>query len=196
MLKWSLMTLLLEPARSLENLIYVNYPGNLAPALHITMRRQVDRKKQQSERNVYQCFVFGPKKPGKSALLYSFLGRQFTKTYASDSFLAANVVVYPDGTMKTLILGELPEDKIPAPLSCKESLAGCDLAVFVHDSSNELNYCGKEHRKCYLMLLVTVKRVMLFDVASLINSLTPSLYADSLRSNIFIHVLYIGCDIL
>ncbi|PIA58076.1 hypothetical protein AQUCO_00500185v1 [Aquilegia coerulea] len=102
-------------------------------------RRQVDRKKQQSERNVFQCFVFGPRKAGKSALLNSFLGRQFTESYAStvnDRF-AANVVAHPDGTTKTLILREIPEDKIPALLSCKESLAACDVAIFVHDSSDE-----------------------------------------------------------
>lgn len=38
----------------------------------------MDRKKKKRERNVYQCFVFGPKNAGKSALLKSFIGRFFT----------------------------------------------------------------------------------------------------------------------
>lgn len=66
---------LLDPAQSIANLIYVGHNCNAASALHITRRRSVDRKKQQTERNVFQCFVFGPKKAGKSALLMSLLGR-------------------------------------------------------------------------------------------------------------------------
>lgn len=66
---------LLDPARTVENLIYVGCPGNPASAVRVTRKRRIDRKKQQSERNVYQCFVFGPKNAGKTALLSSFLGR-------------------------------------------------------------------------------------------------------------------------
>lgn len=73
-LQWALMTLL-DPARTIENLIYVGYPRDPASAIRITRKRRVDRKKQQSDRNVFQCFVFGPKNAGKSALLNSFLGR-------------------------------------------------------------------------------------------------------------------------
>lgn len=66
---------LLDPARSVENLIYIGYPGDPSSAIRVTRKRRIDRKKQQSERTVFQCFVFGPKKAGKSALLNSFLGR-------------------------------------------------------------------------------------------------------------------------
>jgi hypothetical protein len=37
------------------------------------------------------------------------------------------------GTKKTLILREIPEDGVGKLLSDKESLAACDVAVFVHD---------------------------------------------------------------
>lgn len=73
-LQWALMTLL-DPALAMENLIYIGYSGDLSSSIRVTRRRRLDRKKQQSERNVYQCFVFGPKKSGKSALLDSFIGR-------------------------------------------------------------------------------------------------------------------------
>lgn len=66
---------LLDPAFSMENLIYIGYSGDISSTIRVTRKRRLDRKKQQSERNVYQCFVFGPKKAGKSALLDSFLGR-------------------------------------------------------------------------------------------------------------------------
>lgn len=65
---------LLEPAQSLENLVYLGYV-DLSAAVHVTKTRRHNRKKQQTDRNVFQCFVFGPKKAGKSALLNSFLGR-------------------------------------------------------------------------------------------------------------------------
>lgn len=65
----------LDPLQSLANLIYIGYSGDPASALHVTRRRSVDRKKQRTERNVFQCFVFGSKNSGKSALLGSLLGR-------------------------------------------------------------------------------------------------------------------------
>ena len=66
---------LLDPASSLANLIYIGYAGDPSSALRVTRRRSFDRKKQQTERSVFQCAVFGPKNAGKSALLTSFLGR-------------------------------------------------------------------------------------------------------------------------
>ncbi|KAF5188937.1 Mitochondrial rho gtpase [Thalictrum thalictroides] len=137
--KWSLMTLL-EPAKSLANLIYLGYTGDSASALRLTRRRKFDRKKQQSERNVIQCFVFGPTKAGKSALLNSFLGRPFAENYAPTTTqrFAANVVEQVGRT--TLILREIPEDEVKPLLSSKESLSACDVAVFVHDSSDELSW--------------------------------------------------------
>lgn len=74
-LQWDLMTLL-DPFRSLANLVYIGYNGDPASALRVT-RRTIDRKKQRTERSVFQCFVFGPKNAGKSTLLDSLLGRYF-----------------------------------------------------------------------------------------------------------------------
>lgn len=73
-MQWALMTLL-DPPSSLANLVYIGYSGNPAAALRVTRRRSVDRKKQTTERNVFQCYVFGSKNAGKSTLLYSFLRR-------------------------------------------------------------------------------------------------------------------------
>ncbi|XP_059456961.1 mitochondrial Rho GTPase 1-like isoform X2 [Corylus avellana] len=105
-------------------------------------KRHLDRKKQQTDRNVFQCFVFGPKKAGKSALLNSFLGRPFSDKYTStiEDHYAVNVVDEPIGTKKTLVLREIPEDGVSKMLLDKESLAACDVAVFVHDSSNALSW--------------------------------------------------------
>lgn len=82
-LQWALMTIL-DPPRSLANLIYIGYGGDPAKALRVTRRRLADRKKQKTERNVFQCFVFGPKKAGKSALLNTLIRRSHAFT---DHFL-------------------------------------------------------------------------------------------------------------
>uniref|UniRef100_A0A5B7BEV4 Putative Mitochondrial Rho GTPase 1 n=1 Tax=Davidia involucrata TaxID=16924 RepID=A0A5B7BEV4_DAVIN len=140
--EWALMTHL-DPIRSVEYLIYIGYAGDPSSAIRVTRRRRLDRKKQQSERNVFQCFVFGPKEAGKSALLNSFIGRYFSDVYTSttDERYAVNVVDQLGGTKKTLVLREIPEDDgVRKLLSMKESLAPCDIAVFVHDSSDESSW--------------------------------------------------------
>ncbi|KAG5051826.1 hypothetical protein JHK87_004024 [Glycine soja] len=100
---------LLEPQRSLANLIYIGYNGNPTAALRVTHRRSVDHKKQTTEKNVFQCYVFGSKHAGKSALLYSLPGKV---------------------TRKILILHETPEDGLLQFLSNQDCLAACDVAVF------------------------------------------------------------------
>ncbi|GAV63169.1 EF_assoc_1 domain-containing protein/EF_assoc_2 domain-containing protein/Miro domain-containing protein [Cephalotus follicularis] len=138
---WALMTLL-EPARSVENLIYIGYSGDPSLAVRVTRRRRLDRKKQQSERNVFQCFVFGPRNAGKSSLLNSFLGRPFSDTYTSttEDRYAVHIVDQPGGTKKTLVLREISADGVADLLTNKESLAACDIALFVHDSSSEYSW--------------------------------------------------------
>ncbi|KAJ6681363.1 MITOCHONDRIAL RHO GTPASE 2 [Salix koriyanagi] len=143
--KWALMTML-DPRGSLANLLYIGYGGNPASALHVTRRRSVDRKKQQTERNVFHCLVFGPKNAGKSTLLNSFIGRPFSESHepTAGERYAVNVVDQPgfslQGNKKTLILQEIPEDGVKKFLSNKESLSSSDVAVFVYDSSDEYSW--------------------------------------------------------
>lgn len=66
-LQWALMTLL-DLTFSMKYLFYNGYSGEPKSAV------SVDCQLQQG-RNVFQCFVFGPKMSGKSALLDSFLKR-------------------------------------------------------------------------------------------------------------------------
>lgn len=138
--EWALMTLL-DPIYSVENLIYIGYAGDPSSAIRVTRRRRFDRKKQQSDRNVYQCFVFGPKEAGKSAILNSFIGRPFPEEYQSttDDQYAVNVVDL-GGAKKSLVLREIPEDGVKKLLSGKDALADCDIAIFVHDSSRETSW--------------------------------------------------------
>ncbi|KAJ4843022.1 Mitochondrial Rho GTPase 2 [Turnera subulata] len=139
--EWALMTLL-NPKDSLANLLYLGYGGNPSSAFRVTRKRTVDRKKQQTERNVFRCLVLGPDNSGKSALLNSFLGRSFLSNYdlTSGERYAANTIDQLGGTKKTLILQEIPEDGVKQFFSSKESLAACDVAIFVHDGSDELSW--------------------------------------------------------
>ncbi|KNA05472.1 hypothetical protein SOVF_190020 [Spinacia oleracea] len=139
--EWALMTLL-EPAKSVEYLKYIMYGGDAASAIRLTRRRRIDRKKRQSERNVYQCYVFGPRNAGKSALLDAFLGRPFSESNGANTEerYAVNVVEGSSGSKKFLVLREIPEDKVKKILSSKDSLAACDIAIFVYDSSDELSW--------------------------------------------------------
>ncbi|XP_077241698.1 mitochondrial Rho GTPase 1-like [Tasmannia lanceolata] len=184
--EWALMTLL-DPACSLANLIYIGYAGDPASAFHITRRRRLDRKKQQSQRNVFQCYIFGPKKAGKSALLNSFIGKPFSDRYkeTTTECFAANIVDHPLETpKKTLIMREVPEDGVKDLLSNKESLATCDIAVFVYDSSDENSW---RKTKDLLMDVATHGENTGFEVPCLIvptkDDLDPSPMAlqDSTR---------------
>ncbi|ONM10707.1 Mitochondrial Rho GTPase 1 [Zea mays] len=131
--KWALMTLL-DPTNSYANLAYVGYPGEFSSAFTVTRRRRVDRKKQHTQRNIFQCYVFGARGSGKTSLLQSFIGRQPSDTLPSNSErFATNSVEMADGTRKTLILREIPEGDVRSLLSDRESLAPCDVAVFVYD---------------------------------------------------------------
>ncbi|KAM7279732.1 hypothetical protein ACFE04_006866 [Oxalis oulophora] len=141
---WTLLTLL-EPACSVESLICIGYPNHPSSAIRVTRRRRQDCKKQQSDRNVFQCFVFGPTKAGKSTLLNTYLDRPFSDSYTptTDDRYATNTVTCPGGALKTLVLREISKDDV---LSTKECLAACDVALFVHDralgscSSNEKSW--------------------------------------------------------
>ncbi|MED6186190.1 Mitochondrial Rho GTPase 1 [Stylosanthes scabra] len=139
--EWALMTLL-NPTFSVENLIYIGYTGDPSSAIRVTRRRRLDRKKQHSERNVLQCFVFGPRKAGKSALLNSFISRPYAENYSptTEDRYAVNVVDISMENKKYLVLREIPEDGVGKLLSNKESLASCDIAVFVHDRSDESSW--------------------------------------------------------
>ncbi|KAJ6434403.1 hypothetical protein OIU84_018001 [Salix udensis] len=108
--EWALMTLL-DPSRAVENLIYIGYPGDAAAA-------------------------------GKSALVNSFIGRPFYDNYAptTEESYAVHVVDLPGGIKKTLVLREIPEDGVKKLLLNKESLAPCDIAVFVYDSSDQSSW--------------------------------------------------------
>ncbi|KAK8942015.1 hypothetical protein KSP40_PGU015032 [Platanthera guangdongensis] len=146
------MMMLLDPVGCLTNLLYLGYKDDYVLAFHIIIQRRQDLERQQSQRNVLQCFVFGPKNVEKSSLLSLLIGR---------------------GTKKTLVMREIPEDSVKKLLSNKESLAAYDIVVFVRDNSdvNSFNKAtemliqvatkGKIVVLRYLALLFLVKMILI-----------------------------------
>ncbi|XP_058774841.1 mitochondrial Rho GTPase 1-like [Vicia villosa] len=139
--EWALMTLL-NPTFSMENLVYIGYPGDPSSALRVTRRRHEDRQKQHSERNVLQCFVFGPMQTGKSALLNSSIGRPYIEAVNStdEDRYAVHVIDISRENKKYLVMREISESGVTKLLANKKSLASCDIAVFVHDRFDESSW--------------------------------------------------------
>ncbi|XP_048432626.1 mitochondrial Rho GTPase 1-like [Pyrus x bretschneideri] len=119
--EWALMTLL-NPNRSLANLIYVGYNGSPASAIHVTRKRSVDRKRKKTERNV-SCFVFGPKNAGKSPLLNSFIGRPFSKseTIPTGERYAVNVInqIGVEASTNQLADQQMPVYNLASKILCR-----------------------------------------------------------------------------
>ncbi|KAG5125906.1 hypothetical protein JHK82_026741 [Glycine max] len=147
--QWALMTLL-DPKRSLANLIYIGYNGNPAEALCVTRRRSVDRKKQTTERNVFQCYVFGSKHAGKSALMYSLLGSSDEYSWKKSRDLLEKVVRQGEltGYRTPCLLIAAKDDLAPVPRTVLDSVkvtqalgikAPIHVSMKLGDSSNVYN---------------------------------------------------------
>lgn len=138
---WALMTLL-EPQKSLAHLIYIGYPGDPASAFRITRRRRIDKKRQRSQRVVFQAYVFGSHNSGKSALLNALVGRPYNEApgHTKGVHRTANVVEQIGGSRKTLVLREVNEESVTSLLGKKDALTDCDVAAFVYDSSDAASW--------------------------------------------------------
>ncbi|XP_064995992.1 mitochondrial Rho GTPase 1-like isoform X2 [Musa acuminata AAA Group] len=120
--EWALMTLQ-DPAASLANLIYIGYTGDPASAFQITRKRRLDRKKQQTQRNVFQCFVFGSRNAGKTTLLNSFIGSSDEESWKRTKELLVQVASHGENTgfeVPCLIISA-KDDLDPYPLAVQDS---------------------------------------------------------------------------
>ncbi|KAG0613574.1 hypothetical protein M758_6G112900 [Ceratodon purpureus] len=146
---WAFMTML-EPRKSLAHLIYIGYPEDPLSAFRITNRRRRDRRRQRSDRVVYQCYIFGATNCGKSSLLDALMGRLFSESYehTKGTRYAVNVVEQNGGGRKTLVLREVSEEAVSDLLEKKDALASCDVAAFVYDSADAHSW-----RRAYELLV-------------------------------------------
>ncbi|CAA7015830.1 unnamed protein product [Microthlaspi erraticum] len=145
---WQMMALI-DPAKSLEYLVYAIFPHDPSSAIRVTRERSIDRKEQKSEREVVQCFVFGPNSSGKSALLNRFIGRSYDddknngsteERYAVNMVEKSGVIITAKTKKKTLVMKEIRFQEEDGFLLSNEALAACDVAIFLYDSSDESSW--------------------------------------------------------
>jgi len=101
------MITLLEHRTTLTYLAYLGYPDEpRTGALLITRPRKYDRRRGDSSRNVFLCYVCGAAGSGKTSLLRSFAGKQFDDTYVpTEKVLSVVNSVDIHGSEKYLVVG-------------------------------------------------------------------------------------------
>ena len=101
------MITLLEHKTTLAYLAYLGYPGEpRTGALLITRPRKYDRRRGNTSRNVFLCYVCGAAGSGKTSLLRSFAGKQFDDTYVpTEKVLSVVNSVDIHGSDKYLVVG-------------------------------------------------------------------------------------------
>jgi len=105
------MQTLLDYKTTLKYLAYLGFKGDTTTALQVTRKRRVDDRKggKPSPRSVLNCFVFGKKGSGKSALLRRHIGLPFREKYipTEESYSVVNTAEI-NGTEKYLVVGFFP----------------------------------------------------------------------------------------
>ncbi|CAG4910575.1 unnamed protein product [Colias eurytheme] len=143
MCRWTLMTLLdLQSTSAYLAYLGYNFLENESQksAFHVTREKKIDVAKKQSNRNVYQCHIIGPRGCGKTSICRSFLGIAHKKIkphsnergdgYSTENNCCINtVLVY--GQEKYLVLKEIPITRVSDPLQPHE--VNCDVACLVYD---------------------------------------------------------------
>lgn len=142
--QWS-MTTFLDYKITLSYLAYLGFESKngLTAALKVTKARK-ERTKNGSQvrvnvndRTVFNCYVLGGPKSGKSSLLEAFLGRQYSEVYnpTIKPRIVVNSVELKGGKQVYLILEELAELE-PAILDNEARLQQCDVLCMAYDSSD------------------------------------------------------------
>ena len=103
------MITLLKHRTTLTYLAYLGYPEEpRTDALLITRPRKYDRRRGNSSRNVFLCYVCGAAGSGKTSLLRSFASKQFDDTYVpTEKVLSVVNFVDIHGSEKYLVVGRV-----------------------------------------------------------------------------------------
>jgi Ras family protein T1 len=183
--RWSMITLL-KHRTTLNYLAYLGYPGeNRTSALLITRPRKYDRRRGESSRNVFLCYVCGAAGSGKTSLLRSFAGAQFDDQYVpTDKVLSVVNSVDIHGSEKYLVLQEFGSKFEPEVLRHSKKTDLADVIVYVHDSSdtNSFSYISNLRQQYSLdhipTLFVATKSDL--DLAQQRHEVQPDVYCRRL----------------
>lgn len=141
--QWNLTTFL-SYKTTLEYLAYLGFDeGNSTKALKVTKPRKIRQKNGKTyrnavnDRNVFNCFIVGAPKAGKSSLLELFLHGSYSDIYSPtiQPRLVVKDIELRGGKQCYLILEELGELE-PAILENKSRLDQCDVICYAYDSSD------------------------------------------------------------
>jgi len=184
--RWSMITLL-EHRTTLAYLAYLGYPEEpRTDALLITRPRKYDRRRGNSSRNVFLCYVCGAAGSGKTSLLRSFAGKQFDDTYVpTEKVLSVVNSVDIHGSDKYLVLQEFGSKYEPEALRNSKKTDLADVIVYVHDSSdtNSFSYISNLRQQYSLdhipTLFVATKSDL--DLAQQRHEVQPDVYCRRLQ---------------
>lgn len=141
--QWNLTTFL-DYKTTLEYLAYLGFDeGNSSKALIITKPRKRRLKQNRVyrqpiyDRNIFNCFIVGAPKSGKSSLLQLFLTGTYSENYSPTirPQICTKDIELRGGKQCYLILEELGELE-PEILSNKSHLDKCDVICYTYDSSD------------------------------------------------------------
>lgn len=141
--QWNLTTFL-DHKTTLEYLAYLgfdDYESLAVKALKVTKPRKRRLKQGKfyrqpvNDRNVFNCYILGAPKSGKTSLIELFLKGSFSETYLPTikPRICVKDIELRGGKQCYLILEELGELE-PAILENKERLNQCDVICYVYDS--------------------------------------------------------------
>lgn len=140
--QWNLTTFL-DYKTTLEYLAYLGFDHDSIKAIKITKPRKTKTKQGKlirnsiTDRNIFNCFIVGAPKAGKTSLLESFLHNSYSEFYSPtiQPRLVVKDIELRGGKQCYLILEELGELE-PAILENKSRLDQCDIICYVYDSSD------------------------------------------------------------
>uniref|UniRef100_A0AC35U6Z5 Mitochondrial Rho GTPase n=1 Tax=Rhabditophanes sp. KR3021 TaxID=114890 RepID=A0AC35U6Z5_9BILA len=140
---WTMNTFL-NVSQTMENLAYLGFNVKHVcqlEALVITRDRRVDIEEKETQRNIFQCHVFGPKDAGKTAFIHSItnksMQRSASMTKQSGSSHVTNLVKVKD-ECKYLLLHEVDIYSQDELLTTYEKNA--DVVVLLYDVSNPSSF--------------------------------------------------------
>jgi len=139
------MITLLDHKTTLKYLAYLGFKGDTTAALNLIRKKRADDRKSTTgkavNRSVLNCYVFGKKGSGKTALLRRHIGLPFREKYipTEEPYSVVNTVEM-NGAEKYLVLREFGEGFAEELFDDKRKLSQADVFCFVYDSSDQRSF--------------------------------------------------------
>lgn len=182
--QWNLTTFL-DHRTTLEYLAYLGFvDASSVKALKVTKPRKRRQKQGKfyranvNDRNVFNCFLLGAPKSGKTSLLELFLRGTYSEVYSPTikSRICAKDIELRGGKQCYLILEELGELEL-AILENKRRLDQCDVICYTYDSSDPESFQ-------YLVELRDKYAYMLDEIPSVFVALKADLDKQQQRCDV------------